>query len=736
MASAMPLFALGFSQLWMLGWLAAAALPILIHLWNKRRYREVTWAAMEYLLAAIQRHSRRLRIEQWLLLAIRTAIILLVVFAVAGPYFEQLAAPFIAGRPTHKVIVIDGSYSMAYRPAEKSRFDRARELAAEIVEHSRQGDAFTLVLMATPPRVIVGTPSFSASDFLQEVQNLKLQHGGADLGATLAQIDELLETAARDHSRLVQSEIYFLTDLGRTTWESATSAAAARAQINRLAERASLSLIDLGQPQAENLAITDLRSNQSLFTTTSEIDLEATVRNFGAQPQQRTLELVVDGQRMSDESFEVSAGGEASVAFKHRFDTPGEHSVEVRLATDSLPVDNYRWLAVPVKKSIATLLVNGESNPRAANYLRFALDPDSGQSGSGDGRRGPIQTDVVPETALLETDLNHYDCVFLSNVGQLTSGEAQVLSSYLKSGGGLVFFLGNRVLADRYNTELAPTDNESARVLPVLLEPPVNSSQYSFNPREYRHPIVAEFRGNERAGLLQSFITRYVRMRLFNGEKSKAQVALEFAETGDPAIVTEAIGRGRVTVVALPASLESVDPATKTPWTLMTATQSFQPIVQEILAWTLRGKNEGRNALVGEPITAAASSASADISIAVQTPDGRMEQVRLAAEGDETRWSFADTWASGLYQAEFPQAGSLNQLFGVNVDTAESDLTKVALEDLPPELTPRTEWQDLGEPSDLALGLRGSLHRPLLYAALVLLLVESVLAWFLGYRSS
>ena len=104
-----PLFAFGFSQLAMLGWLSAAAVPVLIHLWNKPKYREVAWAAMEYLLAAVQKNSRRLRVEEWLLLAIRIAIILLVVLAVAGPYFEQAATTFVAGRPTHKVFVIDGS---------------------------------------------------------------------------------------------------------------------------------------------------------------------------------------------------------------------------------------------------------------------------------------------------------------------------------------------------------------------------------------------------------------------------------------------------------------------------------------------------------------------------------------------------------------------------------------------------------------------------------------------------
>lgn len=729
-----PLFALGFSQLWMLGWLAAAAVPILIHLWNKRKYREVRWAAMEYLLAAIQKNSRRLRVEQWLLLAIRTAIILLVVLAVAGPYLEQAAAPFIAGRPTHKVIVLDGSYSMAYRSTDQTRFDRAVELVSEIVDQSRQGDAFTLILMASPPRVIVGTPSFSPRDFLLEVQNLKLQHTGGELPSTLAQVEDILATATREESRLVQHEVYFLTDLGRTTWHAAvTSGNDARLKLGRIAELAKLWLVDLGQPRTENLAIADLRSNQALFTTADEIDFEITVKSFAAETQRRKVEFIVDGQRMSEETLEVPAAGEAAVSFRHRFQAPGDHTVEARLAGDSLAIDDHRWLSVPVKEAIETLIVNGESNPRAANYLRFALDPDGGRDGETAARR-PVHTTVIAETALLEMDLSRYDCIFFSNVGQFTRGEAQVLSAYLKGGGGLVFFLGDRVLADRYNQELGGQNGE--RLLPVLLEQPVVSSQYAFDPLGYRHPIVAVFRGNEDAGLLQTYIAQYFRMRVLNEKQSQADVAAAFIPTGDPAIVTEPIHRGRVTVVALPASLESVDSMTKTPWTLMTATQSFQPIVQEILAWTLRGQNLGRNTLVGEPIGAAAPLAAADTSIALSTPDGRFQQVRVTAEREETRWSFGDTWWSGIYEAELPISGTTNQLFAVNLDTSESDLAKVALDELPEGITPLGEWQDVDESSSVALPARGGLQRPLLYAALALLLIESCLACYLGYRAS
>jgi hypothetical protein len=716
----------------MLGWLAAAAVPVLIHLWNKRRYREVTWAAMEYLLAAMQKNSRRLRIEQWLLLAIRMAIILLVVLAVAGPYLEQAAAPFIAGRPTHKLIVIDASYSMAYRSTEKSRFERAIELAAEIVNNSRQGDSFSLILMASPPRVIVGTPSQSPRDFLLEVQSAKLQHTGAHLPSTLAQVEQVLSAASSQESDL-QQEVFFLSDLGRTTWDAAAAAdGETRLQVARLAERAQLWLVDLGQPQTENLAIADLRSTQSLFTTAREIDFEATVKNFAAQSQRRKIELVVDGQRMSEETVSVPAGGESAVTFRHRFNAPGNHTIEARLAADELAVDDHRWLSVPVKDAIETLIVNGESNPRATEYLRIALDPDSG-SGRDTGTGGPIRTTVVPETALAEIDLANYDCVFASNVGQFTRGEAQVLKTYVKAGGGLVFFLGNRVLADRYNEELGGGRD---RLLPVVLEQPVAGSKYSFEPLGYRHPIVAEFRGNEGAGLLQTFIAQYFRMRLTDAQNSQAQVALGFGTDNDPAIVTEQIERGRVTVVAVPASFESVVAGSGYPWTVMPAMPSFQPIVQEILAWTLRGRGSGRNVLVGEPIGAAAPLIAANTSITLATPDGRVEQVRVAADADETRWSFGETWWSGIYDAEAESAGKSHESFAVNVDPSESDLAKVSIDELPSGITPLGQWHDADEAASPVLAARGVFHRPLLYMALALLLIESCLAWYLGYRAS
>ena len=120
------------------GGLAAASVPILIHLLNRRKFREIRWAAMRFLLAAIRKNSRRVRIEQWILLAVRTLMILLVVLAMAKPFLESLGVR--DRRPA------DAPGARARRLAEHGvhrggthRFDQAKTLAGAAGQGLRGG---------------------------------------------------------------------------------------------------------------------------------------------------------------------------------------------------------------------------------------------------------------------------------------------------------------------------------------------------------------------------------------------------------------------------------------------------------------------------------------------------------------------------------------------------------------------------------------------------------------------
>src|SRR5262245_12539583 len=132
----MPLLAIfQFTSLAMLGWLAAAAAPILIHLFTRKRFRKVTWAAMEYLLAAMKKNRRRIQLEQWLLLAVRTLLLVLLALALADPILSQTNVLTFGGAvlPTHHVFVLDATYSMDLRRDGLTRFEAARQAIRKTV---------------------------------------------------------------------------------------------------------------------------------------------------------------------------------------------------------------------------------------------------------------------------------------------------------------------------------------------------------------------------------------------------------------------------------------------------------------------------------------------------------------------------------------------------------------------------------------------------------------------------
>lgn len=729
----MPLLA-WFNHPALLGWLAAAAAPLIIHLLSRRRYHEAPWAAMQFLLAAIRKNARRLLIEQWLLLALRTLALVLIVLAAAEPVWEQAALHLGSGERVHKLLVLDGSFSMGYKPTDQSLFDRARELAGRIVEESNLGDGFTLVLLADPPRVVVGTPAFEPNDFLEEIEHLKLPHGGADLPATLVLVEEVLARARREHPGLKRTEVIFLTDLGRTCWLPDLSGAAAqefRDRSRRLGEQASLVVVDLGQDQAENVAITELRLEQPYATARRQVTVLGEVRNFGRQPQlARRLEWLVDGRRVGEETLQIEPGGHTTISLSYRFETAGYRAIEARLAPDLLDIDDRRWLSVPVKDQLRVLLVSGRpasgNQPGAADFLDVALAPLPADQGS------LVRTRVISERMLSEVALEDFDCVVLTDVAQITAGEARLLASYVRSGGGLMLFLGPQVQIENYNRHLYAPEDRRLRLLPGKLGSLVESAEYTyFNPLGYRHPLVAAFRGQERAGLLSTPVRTYIKVELPPAfQQGAAKTALAFT-TGDPAIVEEPVGRGRVILVAT-----SADAA----WNFLPTSPAFVPLVQEMLGLAVGGQVAERNVLVGQPLADTVSAAAAQSMVRLRLPGGEVQAVRVTAESEGAAWSWSETFQSGVYTAEPPLAGMRASAFAVNVDTAESDLERLD----PAELRERvwagvrfehlTDWQDPLDRPSVPVVRHGSLHQQLLGIALCVLVAELVLATWLGRR--
>jgi hypothetical protein len=193
---------IGFLHPWMLAGLVAAGIPILLHLLQRREPPTVVFPAVRYLIAATQEHQRRLKLQNWLLLILRTALIVLLVFAAAGPTVPARGAPGHA--PSALVVVLDNSASSGAVVNGAPRLARLQAVARAVLGRATPDDAVWLLSADGVPR------RDDARELRRLVSALEPSPRRLDLGVALRAADDLLRAAGRP------GEIVLLSDLQAT----------------------------------------------------------------------------------------------------------------------------------------------------------------------------------------------------------------------------------------------------------------------------------------------------------------------------------------------------------------------------------------------------------------------------------------------------------------------------------------------------------------------------------------
>jgi hypothetical protein len=188
-----------FLHPWALAGLAAAAIPVLLHLLARREPPTVVFPAVRYLITTTQEHLRRLKLQNLLLLAVRTALIAVLVLAAAGPTVPRSGLPNHA--PSALVLVIDNSPSSGAVVAGTSRLARLQDAARTVLSRATGDDALWLVTAD-------GVPHRGTSDALRsQIEALPVAPYRLDLGVAVALAGEVLATEPKP------GEIVLLSDL-------------------------------------------------------------------------------------------------------------------------------------------------------------------------------------------------------------------------------------------------------------------------------------------------------------------------------------------------------------------------------------------------------------------------------------------------------------------------------------------------------------------------------------------
>ena len=700
------------------------AIPLIIHLLNRRRFRRVEWAPMHYLKLTIQRNRKRIQLEQLLLLLLRIALPVVLFFFLARPVINPtgLEQWLGTGGRSSQVVLIDDSMSMGYTAGDAPAFQRALQAAAGLLASIRPQDHCTLVTTSSPRAPVIHDVEGSRRDELSAaLASVPLTATHAAWPAVLEGVDEVLRSCTYPTKQLT-----VLTDLRKSGWNAGTQAISRQWSEQGVRVR----LVDVGSNDATNVALVGLNASDRTVLAGATSSWEALIRNDSP----RTLTSSKAVLRVDDKPTEVvlpeiGPHQTARVPLAVPFPGSGPHELSLKLPDDELAGDNTRWVSVPVKDSLLIRLVDGEPSSQPfgseVDYLAAPLS-------IGIGAAEAWRVEVVPDQDFLSQRLEPADVLVLANVAAPTVEQAERLGRLVKAGMGLLIFTGGKLDIGLYNDLFYRSDD---RVLPFRLKSLVDENIRGLFVEALR-PSPLEMLLELKPSALERVTVRQIMTVDEKDDKDQVRVLARWNNPArSPAVAERIQGDGRVLLWTTTADRAGND------WPIE---PSFVLAVREAVRGSARPTRFDNTVTGGERMRRVVNS-SQPVSNARLTLPGGGEPRALAVvplgeepgdRGHAVEINVPDTRLPGPYRLAWDEGslGMQQDLYAANPDPRESKLERVAAAELKSMFEPlKIEIASpRGDGSDLFAATGREAWRDMAAALLVLLIVESIFATWVG----
>ncbi|WP_348343968.1 BatA domain-containing protein [Ignavibacterium sp.] len=469
--------------------LLAAAIPVIIHLLNLRRLKKIEFSTLTFLKELQKNKIRKIKIKQWLLLALRVLIILFIVFAFARPALRGLSiARTTSAAKTTAVLIIDDSFSMSVLSQRGSYFNQAKDFAKQIIEQLKEGDEAALIFMSDEKQQPNLTNNFNS--LIDELNRKEISFAKPDLNKVITLAAQLV-----NKSKNFNREIYLLTDFQKNIFPSEETKSDLSELLNENIKLYSFSLAD---KTVFNLGIDELKVNNQIFEKDKPITFLVSVSNYSQQDVQNgVLSLFLNGKRAAQKSFDVESGESVIIDVDAVSDATGFIDVSAEIETDEIEQDNRRFTSVFIPDVISTLIISDES--ASSRFLNLVLQTVGNDK---------IKFDEKNSTQLAGLQLKNYDVIFLcsDNVFQ----NIEKLNQFVKDGGSIVFIPSVNADLNKLNSNLQKLNLPLAPGFAGKLNDKSLSMQ--FEKIDFNHPIFLNlFRKDDKKNIESPLINYFIK---------------------------------------------------------------------------------------------------------------------------------------------------------------------------------------------------------------------------------
>ena len=397
--------------------LAAAAIPILLHLLNLRKLKTIDFSTLRFLKELQKTSIRKLKAQQIILLILRTLIVIFSVLAFSRPTIKSTLPSIGTHAKSSIIVVLDNSLSMDITDEDGNRFSKAKKLTSEILGALEEGDEMAFIPLSSLIKNRKRSFSRNFAWLKEEIDHCSVNPATATLNDGLRAAQGLL-----DASLHVNKEIYILTDLQQQEIHSLELDS-----IKLFDDKTSVFLLPSLESKNsidQNISIDTAIFISRVYAKDKPVELQTKLYNSSVTDAKGIIVSVLfNGERVAQRTVDIGAGSYINVSLQGIPHTTGLIKGEIQIENDVLESDNHRYFSFIISSAPKVALIG---NQLETDFISLSIAPHA--------------SILKSYSANQSASVHFEDFDLLILAATLSQTEMQRIDAYIQNGGSVLFF--------------------------------------------------------------------------------------------------------------------------------------------------------------------------------------------------------------------------------------------------------------------------------------------------------
>lgn len=387
--------------------LLALVIPIIIHLFQLRRYKKVVFSDIRFLKQITEQNQKQRNIKEWIILAARCLALACLVFAFARPFIPFNQKEIVRNNKAISIF-IDNSLSMSQLGKEGQLLEVAKNKTKDIVSFYGDDDLFQILtndFEGKHQRLL------DKKDFLLYLDEVKLSNQSKSFEKILSRQKQAFEEAPS-----ATKIAYLITDLQQNQFNS----------LNPIDTNLQVNLVQIKPNLANNLSIDSAWIEQPLILPNTNTVLYVKVSNFGSLDMTDVpLTFKVDGLQKGIANVTCKANSSQIVQLQFTLNDANFHQAELSLLDNPVVFDDKLFLTLKAFGNQMVIAINANESIKQV----YGIDEN-------------YQLENFAINAIDYSAFNKASCIILNELPEFSSGLQTEIQKYI-SNGGVVYIIPN-----------------------------------------------------------------------------------------------------------------------------------------------------------------------------------------------------------------------------------------------------------------------------------------------------